>query len=44
MNKHDVIRCLGLIEHIEGGYFSETYQSLRQTTKVSDPEAIRPLM
>jgi predicted cupin superfamily sugar epimerase len=27
MNKHDLIQYLRLHEHIEGGYFGETYQS-----------------
>ena len=27
MNKHDLIRQLSLVEHIEGGYFSETHRS-----------------
>ncbi|NET38355.1 MAG: cupin domain-containing protein [Cyanothece sp. SIO1E1] len=27
MNKHDLIKQLSLVEHIEGGYFSETYRS-----------------
>jgi predicted cupin superfamily sugar epimerase len=27
MNKYDLIKHLSLVEHIEGGYFSETYRS-----------------
>lgn len=27
MNKHDLIEQLSLVEHIEGGYFSETHRS-----------------
>ncbi len=27
MNKEDLIKHLSLVEHIEGGYFSETYRS-----------------
>lgn len=27
MNKDDIIRHLGLVEHVEGGYFAETYRS-----------------
>lgn len=27
MNKEEIIQYLGLVEHIEGGYFSETYRS-----------------
>ena len=27
MNKEDIIRHLGLVEHVEGGYFTETYRS-----------------
>ena len=27
MNKHDLIEKLSLIEHMEGGYFSESYRS-----------------
>ena len=27
MNKHDLIQHLSLVEHIEGGYFRETYRS-----------------
>ncbi len=27
MNKAEIIKSLGLVEHIEGGYFSETYRS-----------------
>ena len=27
MNKHDLIQQLSLVEHIEGGYFTETYRS-----------------
>ncbi|MBE9168966.1 cupin domain-containing protein [Pleurocapsales cyanobacterium LEGE 06147] len=27
MNKYDLIKQLSLVEHIEGGYFSETYRS-----------------
>ena len=27
MNKYDLIEQLSLVEHIEGGYFSETYRS-----------------
>jgi uncharacterized protein len=27
MNKYDLIQHLSLVEHIEGGYFSETYRS-----------------
>ena len=27
MNKHDLIKQLSLVEHIEGGYFIETYRS-----------------
>ena len=27
MNKQDLIKQLSLVEHIEGGYFSETYRS-----------------
>ena len=27
MNKHDLIKYLSLSEHIEGGYFAETYRS-----------------
>jgi predicted cupin superfamily sugar epimerase len=27
MNKYDVIKKLSLVEHIEGGYFSETYRA-----------------
>ena len=28
MNKHDWIQQLSLIEHIEGGYFAETYRAI----------------
>ncbi len=27
MNKEEIIRQLGLVEHVEGGYFAETYRS-----------------
>ena len=27
MNKHEIIQHLSLVEHIEGGYFRETYRS-----------------
>ena len=27
MNKEEIIQYLGLIEHVEGGYFTETYRS-----------------
>ena len=27
MNKEEIIQRLGLIEHVEGGYFAETYRS-----------------
>lgn len=27
MNKEEIIQQLGLVEHIEGGYFAETYRS-----------------
>lgn len=27
MNKHDLIQYLSLVEHVEGGYFRETYRS-----------------
>jgi uncharacterized protein len=28
INKHDLIKQLSLVEHIEGGYFTETHRSL----------------
>ena len=30
MNKEDLIKHLSLVEHIEGGYFAETYRSTSQ--------------
>jgi predicted cupin superfamily sugar epimerase len=44
MNKDDLIRHLNLSEHIEGGYFSRTYQSPLRTPISDDAGAVRPLM
>jgi predicted cupin superfamily sugar epimerase len=36
MNKHDLIQQLSLVEHIEGGYFTETHRS--EDTLATDRE------
>ena len=32
MNKHDWIKQLSLVEHVEGGYFSESYRAAEEMT------------
>ena len=42
MNKQDLIARLSLVEHVEGGYFSETYRAAEemQTTRVGQARSV----
>lgn len=43
MNKEDIIKQLALVEHVEGGYFSETYRA-EESTKTAREGSDRAIL